>query len=119
MPKPTRTPPTLPSQFHTLPTTTEQVFSKYSTERSDCGSFKNGGDLGLFGPGEMQKQFEDGTSATPVPRPPDPNPNPDPGPGPGPSPNTDPNPNPNPNQIGKMSGIVLSDSGYHLIFRYA
>jgi hypothetical protein len=24
-----------------------------------------------------------------------------------------------PNQIGKMSGVVLSDSGYHLIFRYA
>ena len=61
----------------------------------------------------MQKQFEDGTSATPVPRPPDPNPSP----GPGPSPSTD--PKPNPNQIGKMSGIVLSDSGYHLIFRYA
>ena len=30
-------------------------------ERSDCGSFKEGGDLGDFGPGDMQKQFEDGT----------------------------------------------------------
>ena len=48
------------------------------------GSFANGGDLGVFGPGEMQKQFEDGTKSTP---------------------------------IGTMSGIVLSDSGYHLIFR--
>mmetsp|Transcript_4598 Transcript_4598/g.8965 ORF Transcript_4598/g.8965 Transcript_4598/m.8965 type:complete len:118 (-) Transcript_4598:145-498(-) len=65
---------------------TEQVFAKYAAERSDCGSFKNGGDLGVFGPGDMQKQFEDGTAATP---------------------------------IGQMSGIVLSDSGYHLIFRYS
>ena len=42
---------------------TEQVFAKYATERSDCGSFAQGGDLGVFGPGEMQKQFEDGTAA--------------------------------------------------------
>jgi len=45
---------------------TEEVFAKYAAERSDCGSFKNGGDLGAFGPGEMQKQFEDGTKNTPV-----------------------------------------------------
>ena len=63
---------------------TEAVFAKYATERSDCGSFANGGDLGTFGSGEMQKQFEDGTLAT---------------------------------QIGKMSGIVDSDSGHHIIFR--
>lgn len=36
------------------------VFAKYAKERSDCGSFKSGGDLGEFGPGEMQKQFEEG-----------------------------------------------------------
>lgn len=65
---------------------TEAVFAKYATERSDCGSYAQGGDLGKFGPGEMQKQFEDGTKAT---------------------------------EVGKMSGIVLSDSGYHLIFRTA
>ena len=65
---------------------TEDVFSKYCKERSDCGSFQNGGDLGMFGPGAMQKQFEDGTKATPV---------------------------------GKMSDIVQSDSGHHLIFRTA
>lgn len=65
---------------------TEEVFAKYARERSDCGSFANGGDLGSFGPGEMQSQFEDGTRATPV---------------------------------GSMSGPVLSDSGYHLIFRIA
>lgn len=63
---------------------TEQVFAKYAQERSDCGSFRDGGSLGTFGPGEMQKQFEDGTRAT---------------------------------EVGKMSGIVLSDSGYHIIFR--
>merc|ERR1712187_1049466 len=63
---------------------TEEAFAKYATERSDCGSFKQGGDLGKFGPGDMQKQFEDGTKAT---------------------------------AVGKMSGIILSDSGYHLIFR--
>ena len=63
---------------------TEAVFRKYAEQRSDCGSFKQGGDLGLFNSGDMQKQFEDGTLAT---------------------------------EVGKMSGIVLSDSGYHLIFR--
>ena len=40
---------------------TEEVFAKYAQQRSDCGSFQNGGDLGKFGPGDMQKQFEDGT----------------------------------------------------------
>ena len=65
---------------------TEEVFRKYATERSDCGSFRQGGDLGMFGPGDMQKQFEDGTAATP---------------------------------IGEMSPPVVSDSGIHLIFRYA
>mmetsp|Transcript_30635 Transcript_30635/g.55968 ORF Transcript_30635/g.55968 Transcript_30635/m.55968 type:complete len:118 (-) Transcript_30635:119-472(-) len=65
---------------------TEEVFAKYAKERSDCGSFREGGDLGDFGPGQMQKQFEEGTKAT---------------------------------EVGKMSDIVLSDSGYHLIFRTA
>merc|ERR1712166_818886 len=45
---------------------TEEVFAKYAEERSDCGSFKSGGDLGSFGPGAMQKEFEDGTRATAV-----------------------------------------------------
>jgi hypothetical protein len=39
-----------------------------------------------FNPGDMQKQFEEGTLAT---------------------------------AVGKMSGIVVSDSGHHLIFRTA
>ena len=42
---------------------TEAVFRKYAEQRSDCGSFKQGGDLGLFNSGDMQKQFEDGTLA--------------------------------------------------------
>ena len=62
----------------------EEVFAKYACERSDCGSFKSGGDLGLFGPGQMQKQFEEGVKGT---------------------------------AVGTMSGIVLSDPGYHLVFR--
>eukprot|EP00927_Polykrikos_kofoidii_P059489 TRINITY_DN5463_c0_g1_i1.p1 TRINITY_DN5463_c0_g1~~TRINITY_DN5463_c0_g1_i1.p1 ORF type:complete len:119 (+),score=28.02 TRINITY_DN5463_c0_g1_i1:76-432(+) len=40
---------------------TEKAFAKYAQARSDCGSFQNGGDLGEFGPGEMQQQFEQGT----------------------------------------------------------
>merc|ERR1712125_292857 len=45
---------------------TEEVFAKYAQQRSDCGSFAQGGDLGFFGPGDMQKQFEDGTVGCPV-----------------------------------------------------
>jgi len=63
---------------------TEAVFAKYATERSDCGSYKNGGDLGLFMKGDMQKQFEDGVRDL---------------------------------TENQMSGPILSDSGYHLIFR--
>eukprot|EP00461_Guttulinopsis_vulgaris_P002170 UN02171 len=40
------------------------VSGKYTFEQvaqhiSDCGSAQNGGSLGQFGRGEMQKQFED------------------------------------------------------------
>eukprot|EP01065_Artemidia_motanka_P026815 TRINITY_DN32050_c0_g1_i1.p2 TRINITY_DN32050_c0_g1~~TRINITY_DN32050_c0_g1_i1.p2 ORF type:complete len:116 (+),score=38.38 TRINITY_DN32050_c0_g1_i1:73-420(+) len=45
---------------------TEEVFAKYAKQRSDCGSYAKGGDLGEFGPGQMQKSFEDGCRATPV-----------------------------------------------------
>merc|ERR1712216_558270 len=61
---------------------TEEVFARCAAERSDCGSCKDGGNLGEFGPGMMQEQFETGTRNT---------------------------------EVGKMSDIVLSDSGYHLI----
>ncbi|CAJ1441808.1 unnamed protein product [Effrenium voratum] len=35
------------------------AFAKEAQARSDCGSYAQGGDLGHFGPGEMQKEFED------------------------------------------------------------
>ena len=44
----------------------ELDFAKAATARSDCGSFKAGGDLGPFGRGEMQKPFEDATFALQV-----------------------------------------------------
>jgi peptidylprolyl isomerase len=64
---------------------TQEVFARHAQARSDCGSFKQGGELGEFGPGKMQRAFEEATRACPV---------------------------------GGMSPIVLSDSGFHLIFRY-
>ncbi|TPX32676.1 hypothetical protein SeMB42_g07587 [Synchytrium endobioticum] len=36
----------------------ETTLEALATTDSDCGSAKNGGDLGLFGPGQMQKPFE-------------------------------------------------------------
>lgn len=42
------------------------AFSKYATERSDCSSFKHGGDLGFFGRGMMQQAFEDASFALEV-----------------------------------------------------
>ncbi|CAE8623374.1 unnamed protein product [Polarella glacialis] len=42
------------------------AFAQEAQARSDCGSFKQGGDLGDFGPGDMQKAFEDGTMALKV-----------------------------------------------------
>ena len=38
-------------------------FAQMSHERSDCGSFAQGGDLGEFGPGAMMKPFEDAVLA--------------------------------------------------------
>jgi parvulin-like peptidyl-prolyl isomerase len=61
-------------------------FAKYAKERSDCSSYSRNGDLGDFGPGMMQKPFEDASFAL---------------------------------QPGEMSGIVDTDSGYHLIYRIA
>jgi hypothetical protein len=60
------------------------TFMQYAEARSDCGSYAQGGDLGLFGPGQMQQPFEEASFAL---------------------------------APGQMSGIVSTDSGYHLIYR--
>ena len=39
----------------------EATFESLASEFSDCSSAKKGGDLGMFGPGQMQKPFEDAT----------------------------------------------------------
>jgi len=36
-----------------------ETFAKLATQHSDCSSHSDGGDLGWFGPGQMQKPFED------------------------------------------------------------
>ncbi|XP_050407805.1 putative peptidyl-prolyl cis-trans isomerase dodo [Patella vulgata] len=41
-------------------------FSELATQFSDCSSGKRGGDLGLFGRGQMQKPFEDASFALEV-----------------------------------------------------
>ena len=38
-------------------------FVKVAKERSECRSAANGGDLGFFGLGDMQKSFEDAAFA--------------------------------------------------------
>ncbi|KAL0211944.1 hypothetical protein RCL1_005570 [Eukaryota sp. TZLM3-RCL] len=60
----------------------EGLASKYS----DCGSAQNGGDLGNFGPGQMQKAFEDAVKSL---------------------------------AVGEISGPVWTDSGVHIIKRFA
>mmetsp|Transcript_20824 Transcript_20824/g.35510 ORF Transcript_20824/g.35510 Transcript_20824/m.35510 type:complete len:120 (-) Transcript_20824:53-412(-) len=44
----------------------KQEFAKIAKTKSDCGSAQNGGDLGEFGKGDMQKPFEDATYALKV-----------------------------------------------------
>jgi NIMA-interacting peptidyl-prolyl cis-trans isomerase 1 len=44
----------------------EVGFAELASRESDCGSAKRGGDLGLFGRGQMQKPFEDATFALEV-----------------------------------------------------
>jgi NIMA-interacting peptidyl-prolyl cis-trans isomerase 1 len=41
----------------------DEAFPKYAKERSDCSSYKQQGDLGYFGPGEMQASFENASFA--------------------------------------------------------
>ncbi|CAE7919429.1 unnamed protein product, partial [Symbiodinium necroappetens] len=42
------------------------AFAKEAQTRSDCGSYAQGGDLGFFGKGEMQKPFEEASYALAV-----------------------------------------------------
>ncbi|DBA80824.1 hypothetical protein WJX77_011181 [Trebouxia sp. C0004] len=47
-------------------TSGQSEFAKLASEESHCSSAKRGGDLGEFGPGQMQKPFEDATYALKV-----------------------------------------------------
>ncbi|PPQ74416.1 hypothetical protein CVT24_001045 [Panaeolus cyanescens] len=59
-------------------------FGELAGQHSDCSSHANAGDLGWFGPGQMQKPFEDATFAL---------------------------------DVGKISDVVSTESGVHLILR--
>ena len=43
-----------------------KAFAAKAKQRSDCSSYARGGDLGHFGPGQMQKPFEDASFALEV-----------------------------------------------------
>ena len=43
-----------------------EKFAALAAHRSDCGSFALGGDLGWFGTGEMQSQFEEAAITTKI-----------------------------------------------------
>jgi len=43
-----------------------QMYQQIAYENSDCGSHERGGDLGLFGRGQMQKSFENASFALQV-----------------------------------------------------
>ncbi|KAF8203775.1 hypothetical protein BJ912DRAFT_841398 [Pholiota molesta] len=61
-----------------------EKFAELASLHSDCSSHSNGGDLGWFGRGQMQKPFEDAAYSL---------------------------------EIGKISDVISSDSGVHLVLR--
>jgi NIMA-interacting peptidyl-prolyl cis-trans isomerase 1 len=44
----------------------QDKFASLASANSDCGSHSHGGDLGLFGRGQMQKAFEEASYALAV-----------------------------------------------------
>ena len=61
-----------------------EKFAELAGLHSDCSSHSNGGDLGWFGRGQMQKPFEDAAYGL---------------------------------EVGKISDVISSDSGVHLVLR--
>lgn len=53
-------------QFQQQLTSGQADFASLATQESHCSSAKRGGDLGEFGPGQMQKPFEEATYALKV-----------------------------------------------------
>lgn len=53
-------------QFHQQLASGQADFKTLASQESHCSSAKRGGDLGEFGPGQMQKPFEDATYALKV-----------------------------------------------------
>ena len=73
------------------------LLKELASEFSDCSSAKKGGDLGMFGPGQMQKPFEDATFGLQV--------------------RNESLIDPIFWQVGELSQAVVTDSGVHIILR--
>ena len=81
-------------------TSNEATFEELASKFSDCSSAKKGGDLGMFGKGQMQKPFEDATYALQVSEG-----------------DEEVVANGDHFQVGQMSEAVDTDSGVHIILR--